>query len=389
MYLLLRPIKKRLPSIDLINNIFLFKYLFILIPFTLIIFLIPISSCSSGDTDGNEVFIFQNKLDKYFTSKFISDMKFIPLETNEECIIGTISKVLFSKGKYYILDSKSAKQIFVFDSLGKYLLHIGKIGKGPGEFIRPVDFCIDNTANYILIIDADRKIIKVDLNGNFILEKKPPVKNRALTNIESDNGIIYAYTGQRMSNERKVQVIQLDSNLNPVKWILPYKYSSPLSVSFNNALYTYDDKINFISAFNNCMYQAEGGDFIKRFIFNFEGIHLSLKDVTDEQFLSNTTNAWFFYNCVEGNDLIFLPVFDKGRPKYGFLLKKNNKFLLINEIIEDSATFIPPVSCFNGKFIATISSSIFLKKMPESHLQLKVTDNPVIVEYKIQFKDEK
>lgn len=388
MDLLIRPTKKSLPSNDLINNLFLFKHLFKLIPFTLI-FLLSLISCSSGDNGGNEIFIFQNKLEIYFTSKFISDVKFIPLETNEDCIIGNISKVLFSKGKYYILDSKSAKQIFVFDSLGKFLTHIGKIGKGPGEFIRPVDFCIDNKANYILIIDADRKIIKADLNGNFILEKSSPVQNRPITNIVSDNGIIYAYTGQRMSNVKKVQIIQFDRNLNPMKWLLPYKYPSPLSTGFNNAFYIFEDKINFISAFNNCMYQVEGGDFIKRFIFNFEGLHLSLKDLTDEQLLSNNTNAWFFYNCVEGNDLIYLPVFEKGRPKYGFLIKRNNKFLLINEIIEDSALFIPPVSCFNDKFIATINSGILLKKMPESHLRLKVTDNPVIVEYKIQFKDEK
>jgi hypothetical protein len=364
----------------------------IIIELFVVFILLLFISCSSKNDNAlksNEISIFKNNLESLNSSQFVDSISFIALETNSKNIIGSITKLIKTNDKYFILDTKSAKKLLVFSITGRFLYSIGNLGKGPGEYLNIMDFTIDDKNNYILIIDNLQKIIKTDLDGNFISEKKVPKDFKSFTNIVAQDGLIYTYSGLSAGNTKKYQIIQFDRKLDPIRWLLPYKYPLPGQRRFNNALYSFENNIYFVSFYDNVIYQRKDDTFEKRYLLNFSGKELPLKGLTSEQFVDNKVNTFLFNSCVEGDDIIFLSIFDKGKPKYGFLLKRNNKFLLIDKINQEYPPFCIPIAYYKNKFISTIESQIFEKIFPASSIKPDKMDNPIIVEYKIAFKNEK
>jgi hypothetical protein len=112
----------------------------------------------------------------YFSALF-NDFKIIPLELNNESLIGYIRSLKLINDTFYILDGSKIKTLYQFSSEGKYLNRICKIGKGPGEYIDPVDFDINTLKRQIVIFDwSGKKMILYDLKGNYLNEIK--INNR-------------------------------------------------------------------------------------------------------------------------------------------------------------------------------------------------------------------
>jgi hypothetical protein len=86
-------------------------------------------------------------------SELITDCKYVPLETTEECLIGQLNKVEVSNNEIFVLDSRSARAIYRFSKEGKFLNQIAEQGHGPGEYVQPDDISIDVTTGEIAILD--------------------------------------------------------------------------------------------------------------------------------------------------------------------------------------------------------------------------------------------
>lgn len=83
-------------------------------------------------------------------SQLIDSVVYIPLETSENCLIGRISKIVYSERCFYILDD-TANCLFKFDESGRFLSKYDHVGKGPFEYIKLCDFNLDRTgACYVL-----------------------------------------------------------------------------------------------------------------------------------------------------------------------------------------------------------------------------------------------
>ena len=84
---------------------------------------------------------------------------FVPLETNDESLISSITKILYKKDRYYIFDKVQA-MIFIFDANGSYITKVHNIGSGPGEYADISDFDLDAELNVYVSSILGRKIIK-------------------------------------------------------------------------------------------------------------------------------------------------------------------------------------------------------------------------------------
>lgn len=92
---------------------------------------------------------------------------YIPLETNNQIIVGI-------GGKYKIdgnhLFYNYSWGLYHFDLTGKYIGQIGKIGRGPGEFIC-TDFCIDRGKDIVYAKSNYRHtVLKYNYEGEFLEE---------------------------------------------------------------------------------------------------------------------------------------------------------------------------------------------------------------------------
>lgn len=91
-------------------------------------------------------------------------MEVIPLETNKQCMLSSVRKILFLDSCIYIQNQNT--NLFVFSTTGKFVREISHKGKGPGEFNSIRDFDIDKAGN-IYILDF-LKIQKYSSQGKFI-----------------------------------------------------------------------------------------------------------------------------------------------------------------------------------------------------------------------------
>jgi hypothetical protein len=120
-----------------------------------------------------------NSVEKEDTIKMSSIFKkvnTIILEDHEYAIIGAINAIQVFEDYIFVLDTWSAKKLFVYDKTGKYVRQIGSLGQGPGEYMGIRDFCFDTTSKEIYLLDDwSKKVHKYNLyNGKYINSIKLP-----------------------------------------------------------------------------------------------------------------------------------------------------------------------------------------------------------------------
>lgn len=100
-------------------------------------------------------------------SEFVVSYKYVPLETSAECLMGWIDKIIVRQGTIYVLELRDHGRLFMFNIEGKYLRTIGRVGKGPGEYvgIRDIEVSKDNSKIYILT--ATDNILVYNNYGSF------------------------------------------------------------------------------------------------------------------------------------------------------------------------------------------------------------------------------
>lgn len=91
----------------------------------------------------------------------------IELQTDSNCMIATIEKIVKSTDHFFILDSESI--LFMFTDNGTFIQKIGKKGKGPNEYSYISDFCVDET-NKLIYLNIKNSIKVFDFAGKFIRE---------------------------------------------------------------------------------------------------------------------------------------------------------------------------------------------------------------------------
>lgn len=124
-------------------------------------------------------------------SDFAEEIKMIPLEFTDDCILGEIEKIVMSDDCIFIMERDNQKGIYVFDHMGKYLYKIGNRGQGPEEFVDLSDFSLNEEERLIYLYDLARtKVLVFSCEGDFI---KDIQMNYYADNFEYQNGLFYLY----------------------------------------------------------------------------------------------------------------------------------------------------------------------------------------------------
>lgn len=134
--------------------------------------------------------VSESTISENYDTFLVEEPRYVVLETNSQSLIGSIDKIEYFQGNYFILDASKAKALFCFDSTGLFKFKIDKVGKGPGEFFIPLDFNIDPRTRSIKIMDpGNRKILEYSIDGELINEFQLEDELKSFYVIDSD---IYA-----------------------------------------------------------------------------------------------------------------------------------------------------------------------------------------------------
>lgn len=95
----------------------------------------------------------------------VTEVRCIPLETNEESMFSNITKLIYRNNLFHIFD-REGKAVLVFDSIGTFIRKIHAVGGGPDEYVEPSDMDVDSEGNIYIADNPRHHILKFSNSGN-------------------------------------------------------------------------------------------------------------------------------------------------------------------------------------------------------------------------------
>ena len=199
------------------------------------------------DGDYYTIDLDKKKESTILLSSLFKNIRTIILETNDNCIIGSVDDIQAYDGFLYILDQNKAKRLFVFDMEGRFVRNIGNVGSGPGEYNEIRDFTLDTKNNIIFLCDYGNRIHKYRLDGTYIQTITIYLPDTDSERIQFYNGSLYLSSILWKKTENSYLLQEVDpSNGKIISSSIPLEYNK----GWTGLLYNKHSRI-FMSRANN------------------------------------------------------------------------------------------------------------------------------------------
>jgi len=349
-------------------------------------------------------------------SNFTDHITYIPLES--EVIFNNPFSIITTKDHFVL--STFPSNILVFTRSGDFISEIGKVGKGPGEYLFPKHLTYDQNEGLIYIYD-NKRILKYDLSGNFINELKLEKFNSGFHDLNLHNEKIYLAGGIHFGNAIYDWII-IDNSLNLRSYKLNHIGSfgamgdGTIISEGRGGFFSYSGDIYFWNSFNDTIFSIEPNSYKPAIVFEpgiFKHPHQPILFADRSKYFSPRTifgtNNFLFLSYVL-DSYQYTAFFDKNDRNFKIINKSTNLNISdmpgIKNDLDDGPDF-PPMYYFqeNGeeyllgwlhafKFKAHVESEAFKNSTPkypekkkaieELALRLDENDNPVLMLVKLK-----
>lgn len=191
-------------------------------------------------------------------SEFADSIEIIPLETNDNCLIGWIPKIIATKDYYLMISAVmyDFQKLYMFDKQGKFIRQISNRGQGGEEFFEVRDFDV--------IGDSIIKMADVYATRTFNMEGKMLANKRTTSHgqfeIIHSHGKTFCFEGGSVGENDNNLLFVLDSTDTRIKELVKVSpFAARISRLFrnDNAL-TKDDKyVYFNHPYSNEIYRID------------------------------------------------------------------------------------------------------------------------------------
>lgn len=275
---------------------------------------------------------------------FIDSVRYIPLETDSTCLIGYVDKIIRTKDRYFILDKRTSKSVFVFSREGKFLFKIYQEGKGPGEYRRIEDLVVNEESGEIIIMcEFKDKDLFFDWDGKFIDYKNVDIDPEQGYWMGSDCYVLS--TGDECNR----YLGNLDYDLTFMKgdkivkqWRRTDRFIQQVPIASINLFCGVNKKFLFHANASDTIFEIDGLNVYAKYVINSTGHRVDLEKIrhlvgrggcanTPEfgEFARDMTRNGLFYSVMrlgETSDcLFFTTIAAKGKIRYFLHDKKTKK----------------------------------------------------------------
>ena len=263
-------------------------------------------------------------------SDFASEIKYIPLETNDSVLISpVILQVICENEKILILDVTSANKnnCYLFDSNGKFCCRIGQYGQGPNDYLQINNVSMHDNFIFlmawhkILIYDTNGHLIEnINLHSNEIPDEYRVSNIRSIIPLKKDAYVVNVVTSQG----DYPTAFLFKTNLSSVETIKEYPSSIKLDRmggGFNSielgSMYRFKDHVRIYKPVNDTIFSISQNTEMKEvFIFELGQYKPALsyfesKDMGDVlQWIKQSNNLYnkfiFVKTIYESNNHLFI-----------------------------------------------------------------------------------
>ena len=210
--------------------------------------------------------------------------RFVPLETNKDCIIESYDDIIIVDSTIFILsNSKSQQAIFAFNMKGRFLFKIDSQGRGPDEYLAITAFNVNSKERYIEI--AEMKIKKYGFDGKYIGSTLDLMSYGTTSDFLSFNNMRYAFTTgaaiQFQSTGNQTNALSVfDSKWNLVSRGYPVDMgilSSPNSLR-SKSFFSDTKNAYFSNAYSDTIYRIQGSKLLPTYKLEYGQNGLSEKE---------------------------------------------------------------------------------------------------------------
>jgi hypothetical protein len=313
-------------------------------------------------------FSVQKEAAPYREAKSVDDLFVkeaeIRLEATPESSLDLITDMeIDSKNHFLVTDGWQRRQIFIFDSKGKYLGGLGTRGQGPGEYQTPVSLAI-NSRGEIWVLDYLQSRIEIwDRDYRFL--RVLTCKSRVNPYIHlNGNNEIFLYSSNAASPAHPVSTPSIKKFDDQGRQVLEFA-PSPEEIVALKYWISEDgmtiDPAGFIFEMNPLFYQIRkfnsAGVLIKTFSRKTPIFHLEKKEGAPSVLM----NGPFFL-------------------EKGFLIAQVGEYL---EIYDPNGNLIAGELQFAPKIIATKGNVLYARREADAD-KTGEADNPVLFKYRLR-----
>jgi hypothetical protein len=355
-----------------ITNLILFLYCGL--------FILSCSSPSLTSTTHYEIEFLKNSKEQFI---FEEPITYIPLETNQDCLIGAVYKIILTSDYIFVF---TENLLYQFDTNGKYIRRIGSEGRGPAEYGYILDASVDEGSGKIYICDNfGQKINIYNFSGEYL-----GIKTRSgfwkrfevIDNIYVINPLNYSGSEPCM-----LKVLAQDDSTTCFKNNVLYKQQNLFLVNDVKNFQKINNELIFHQQFNDTIYRfdSENRKLSVSYYFDFGNLKLPLDLLGSSISYNNeSSNYGYLYDVCESDNYVFATIFYKGEYEKYVINKKTGK----SYSIDKKQDLIWPqwsnergvlVSCLQANNLIKHKDEILDNKLKSVVSKMKEEDNPLIV----------
>ena len=251
-------------------------------------------------------------------SDLASDIEYIQLETNDQCLLGQGVHLIAINNDDLIVPSTV---FYRFGTDGKFKNRISRKGKGPGEFVEIGGYSFDSDNKAFYVIDRLGKVMKFSLDGQLISEHRASL---GLYSLMLDEDRVFNFYPARFTGMPDgYRVIINDLQGEPLRKLLTLDRQSRDDVKMlslqNSRLYQYEDSTTIWEGLCDTVYRITSSyEVIPRYIMDLgkrkiPGV-LSVSTLSPD-YRKERDKYCMLMGLVESEHQLFLEVADRGEYK--------------------------------------------------------------------------
>ena len=324
------------------------------------------------------------------------DCQFIPLETNDSCLVSNVSDVVFDSSRLYLIDGKS-NLVFALSLSGEFISQVGNVGSGPSEYQYPVNLHIDKTKQELIVADANTpKLVYYDLKT--LKYKRQLRSDDYFTNCAwlPNGDIILASGSSYVTPKRERFYAQItDENLKRKQYVCPCSFDPQYRLAIGSVFYTFQDQVYLNLPFLHSVYQISETTCEETYAIELKGFQMPdqnwLKANAEENYFAALSHSDYVsaIQCQETNRYLYATFLVGGSKDYIAFYDKEQRSSMIYSgydfIKETSLNGLSKViTTYNDTFVATINPDVLKEKgttieeLAQLSQSLPAESNPIL-----------